>query len=167
MEEFLFTGIFGCVLIALCCLNIYELLRYIGNRLPNMTMPPRLRVLMVVGCIFIAHITNIWFFGIIYYYFHLFQLGALNGPDQTPLAADIVTSLYYSGVVYTTLGLGDLVPSGALRMITNVESLTGFILIGWTVSFTYLAMIRFWEIPHSIGRKTDQQTNPPPDQLPD
>lgn len=149
MEEFLLTGLFGCLVIALCCLNIYELLRYIWNKLPSMTVAPRLRVLFVVGAIFVSHIVNIWFFGLIYYCFQQYQLGGLShtqpGMSEMP---DFVTCLYYSGVVYSTLGLGDMVPYGALRMITNVESLTGFILIGWTVSFTYLAMVKFWELPH-------------------
>lgn len=44
-------------------------------------------------------------------------------------------------------------PLGSIRMITGVESLTGFLLIGWTVSFTYLAMEKFWELPHHRGKE--------------
>jgi len=155
MEQFFLTGIFGCMLIIACSLNVYELMRYLWGRLPAMTLEPRLRVLIVLGAIFVSHILNIWFFGLIYYFFNEYHLGSLreNIADIAPL--DIFTCMYYSAVIYTTLGLGDMIPTGALRMITNVESLTGFILIGWTVSFTYLAMIKFWELPHTHKTKKD------------
>jgi len=150
MQEFLLAGLLGCVLIALCCLNIYELLRTIWNLLPKMTWPPRMRVLAVVGSIFIAHIINIWLFGATYYLLHYFELGTLTGPaiEHGKYSLDLVGCMYFSAVIYSTLGLGDISPEGALRMITGVEALTGFILIGWTVSFTYLAMQKFWELPH-------------------
>jgi hypothetical protein len=47
--------------------------------------------------------------------------------------------------MFTTLGTGDLVVSGPLRLIAGVESLNGLVLIGWSASFTYLSMEKFWE----------------------
>ncbi len=151
MQEFLLAGLLGIFLITVCCLNIYELLRHIWNILPNLTMPHRLRVLTVIGCIFIAHIINIWLFGLTYYILHYFNLGTLTGGgmEHGQYTLDVFGCLYFSSVIYSTLGLGDISPVGALRMITGVEALTGFILIGWTVSFTFLAMQRFWELPHN------------------
>jgi hypothetical protein len=32
-----------------------------------------------------------------------------------------------------------------MRLIAGVESLNGLVLIGWSASFTYLEMARFWE----------------------
>ncbi len=52
---------------------------------------------------------------------------------------------YFSITTYTTLGVGDLHPRGPLRLIAGVESLNGLVLIGWSASFTYLEMARFWE----------------------
>jgi Ion channel len=150
MLEFLSAGLLGCLLICICCLNIYELQRYIWRVLPKLTWPPRLRVLAVIGCIFIAHILNIWLFGIVYYLLHHFNLGTLTGPaiEHGNYTLDIFGCIYFSAVIYSTVGLGDISPIGALRMVTGVEALTGFILIGWTVSFTFLAMQKFWELPH-------------------
>lgn len=150
MQEFLLTGLLGILLIAVCCLIIYELLRYCWNLLPHLTWPPRLRVLAVVGSMFLAHILNIWLFGLVYYLLHHFNLGTLSGPgiERGSYTLDLFGCIYFSSVIYSTLGLGDITPGGALRMITGVEGLTGFILIGWTVSFTYLAMQKFWELPH-------------------
>jgi len=150
MQEFILTGLLGVVLIAVCCLNTYELLRHSWNLLPTLTMPPRMRVLVVVGSMFAAHILNIWLFGFVYFVLHYFNLGTLTGIsiEQGTYTLDIFGCLYFSSVIYTTLGLGDITPQGALRMITGVEALTGFMLIGWTVSFTYLAMQKFWALPH-------------------
>lgn len=43
------------------------------------------------------------------------------------------------------LGLGDLVPVGAVRFMTGTEALTGFVLIAWSASFTFVEMERFWK----------------------
>jgi hypothetical protein len=61
--------------------------------------------------------------------------------------------IYFSTVSYTSLGLGDLYPTGALRLLTGVEALQGLAMIAWTGSFTYLAMEKFW-ILH--GAREDQ-----------
>jgi hypothetical protein len=37
-----------------------------------------------------------------------------------------------------------LVPQGPARMLAGVEALNGLLLIGWTSSFTYVAMAEFW-----------------------
>ncbi len=150
MQEFIITSIIGILLICACSLVIYELLRFVWGRLPHMTMMPRKRVLLVIGAVFLGHITNIWIFGVVYYLLIHYGMGTLAGGvvDKGEYAIDIFGCLYFSAVSYTTLGLGDVTPEGALRMITGVESLSGFILIGWTVTFTYLAMEKFWTLPH-------------------
>ncbi len=52
--------------------------------------------------------------------------------------------MYYSAMVYTTVGFGDQVPLGAIRMLTSAEALAGFALITWSASFTFLQMQRVW-----------------------
>lgn len=155
MQEFIITSVLGILLIGVCSLSIYELLRYVWNALPQMTMMPRKRVLLVIGTVFFGHIFNIWVFGMVYYGLTQFNMGTLSGASV--IRGDYVVNffgcLYFSAVSYSTLGLGDVTPEGALRMIAGVEALSGFILIGWTVTFTYLAMEKFWELPH--GRKRD------------
>jgi hypothetical protein len=54
--------------------------------------------------------------------------------------------LYFSTVSYTSLGIGDLYPTGVLQLLTGVESLIGLVMIAWTGSFTYLAMEKFWSL---------------------
>jgi hypothetical protein len=54
--------------------------------------------------------------------------------------------LYFSVVTYTSLGFGDHVPVSHARLIAGVEALNGLLLIGWSASFTYLAMERYWPL---------------------
>ena len=47
-------------------------------------------------------------------------------------------------MVYTTVGFGDMVPESMTRLLTSAEALTGFLLITWSASFTFLQMQRLW-----------------------
>lgn len=49
-----------------------------------------------------------------------------------------------AAVTYTTLGFGDLAPVGPLRFLAGTMARTGFVLITWSASFTYLEMSRDW-----------------------
>lgn len=56
----------------------------------------------------------------------------------TPVS--FMTALYYSGYVFTTLGVGDLVPrSDWVRMVTVIEAALGFAI--FTLTITYLLAI--------------------------
>ncbi len=47
---------------------------------------------------------------------------------------------YYSLINITTLGLGDIYPTGHLRALAGIESLTGFLLISCTAQFVFSTM---------------------------
>ena len=90
----------------------------------------------------LAHVIEIWVFGVGYCYLTEFdQLGSLVG-DFAPTLGDCG---YYSFVTYTTLGFGDLIPKGPIRFLTGMEALTGFLLITWTASFMYIQMQQGWQ----------------------
>lgn len=150
MQEFIITGIIGIILIAIASFNIYEILRFTWALLPKINWPPRLRVSMVISGIFLGHILNIWLFGFVYYIIIHSGLGSFVGVSiaSGQYKLDIFGCMYISSVLYTTVGAGDITPEGSLRMIVGVEALTGFMLIGWTISFAYLAMEQFWRLPH-------------------
>ncbi len=119
----------------------YEALRLTADITPRLAIRPRARILVVIAVAFFAHSIEIALYGWAYWSAgnHL-GLGAISGAlEGTP-----VDYLYFSAATFTTLGVGDLVVSGPLRIVVGLESLNGLILITWSASFTYLSMERFW-----------------------
>jgi ion channel len=102
----------------------------------------RRRILLLMFGLLLLHIADVWLFGLGYYVL-------IDGESVNKLVGSqgggLLDFVYFSAVVYTTLGLGDLVPTGAIRFLTGTEALTGFLLITWSASFTFLEMQRFWK----------------------
>ena len=146
------------VLLVLATVMIhYEGLRLVSGALPRLTIAPRLRIAVVIGGAFVAHTIEIWLYGIVYAVVaDRFDLGFLAGKD---VKGDFMEYVYFSTVTYTSLGLGDVWPHGPIRLIAGVEALNGLILIGWTASFTYLAMTRFWDL-HGRARSGADENEP-------
>lgn len=104
---------------------------------------PRMRLMLVIIGVFTGHTVEIWLFGIAYYLLEIyFKLGKFGGL----ITEYFMDYVYFSAVCYTSLGLGDMYPSGMLRMLTGAEALVGLLMIAWSGSFTYLAMEKFWDV---------------------
>ena len=129
-------------LVALTVLIHFEALRWLSAFM--LSPPGRLRLSLLV-CIFgamVAHVIEIWVFGLGYCYLTKSgQFGSLDGGFTHTLA----DCGYYYFVTYTTLGFGDFIPKGPIRFLTGMEALTGFLLITWTASFMYIQMQRGWK----------------------
>jgi hypothetical protein len=147
----LFTSMgLAILLVAICVLVHYEALRLASIILPRLTIRPRKRILFVMGVAFLAHSLEIWIYGVAYWLISDYlAIGDIAGK----VTGAFPEYIYFSTVSYTSLGLGDLYPTGALRLLTGVEALQGLAMIAWTGSFTYLAMEKFW-ILH--GAREDQ-----------
>jgi len=90
----------------------------------------------------LAHLIEIMFFAVGYAALESFgHYGKLAGKTHE-LASDYC---YFSFVSYTSLGFGDITPTGWLRMMTGTETLTGLILIAWSASFLFMQMERHWD----------------------
>lgn len=127
--------------VAFCVLVHYEALRITSLQIPRLSIPPRTKVLVVIAAVFLAHVLEVTIFSIAYYIMsHFPVLGEIGGN----FSGDAIDFFYFSITSFTTLGIGDLFPHGGFRLVVGIESLTGFGLIGWSVSFTYLAMQEFW-----------------------
>lgn len=127
--------------VGLCVIVHYEALRLTSLLIPRLTIPPRPKVLVVIAAVFLAHLAEIVIFAVTYRLMQPFpQLGEIAGH----FSRSAVDYFYFSITSFTTLGIGDLFPHGAYRIVVGFESLTGFGLIGWSVSFTYLVMQEFW-----------------------
>jgi hypothetical protein len=120
----------------------YEVLRGCIRFLPILSHRRRQRVVILIFVILFTHAIEIWLFAFAYYVLLRFDMfGAIDG------SVEIVTLLdhaYFSGMVYTTVGFGDLVPTGAIRFMAGMEALTGLVMITWSASFTFLEMQRDW-----------------------
>ena len=136
----------------------YEALRVIGGAAAGVR-DHRRAVLVVIFGVLTAHLTEIALYAAALWVGHRLGLGALGGVSA-PHAAQY---LYLSAETYTTLGLGDIYPSGDLRLIAALEPLIGMLMIGWSGSYTYLAVQRYWVdlAPTSAARSGAATSNPP------
>ena len=149
----LFTSMgLAVVLVTICVLVHYEALRVASTLLPKLNVRPRKRILFVMGVAFFAHSVEIWIYGVAYWLIaHYLAIGDISGK----MTGEFPEYIYFSTVSYTSLGLGDLYPTGALRLLTGVEALQGLAMIAWTGSFTYLAMEKFWTLHGARGHWRD------------
>lgn len=137
----LIVGAICIVLLVFTTVIHYEVLRALTVGLPAFGIPPRAKLLVVIFGAFFAHAAEILLYALaIYMLVHTFSLGTLGAAGRFSLNV----ALYFSAETYTSLGYGDFVPSGDLRMLAGVEALNGLLLIGWSASYTYIAMERFW-----------------------
>ncbi len=142
----LITILITLVLVTTSVFIHYEMLRLISNAMPKMPGSPRRRMLSAIGVVFMAHIVEISLFAVAYGLMqHRWGLGEISGLVE----GTWVDFFYFSAASYTTLGMGDLFPTGHLRFVAAIESLTGLVLIAWSASFTYLAMSNFWGLHKS------------------
>ena len=87
-----------------------------------------------LGILLLVHIVEIlWFAGGFYLGNEILELGNFTEKFE-PGFQDY---LYYSLVTYSTLGLSEFSTVGHLKVMTGLESLTGFIMITWSASFLY------------------------------
>jgi hypothetical protein len=108
----------------------------------NLTIPHRALSLIVIAGVLLAHLLEICLFAAGFFVMHArFGLGAIGGEFN----GSALDYFYFSATTYSTLGVGDLFPTGPIRLVAGVEALTGFVLIGWSASFTYLSMQRSWD----------------------
>jgi len=131
------------VLVITTITTMYETLRLTSNHLADLPVPPRARIIVVVLSAFVGHTLAVWTYGFAYWLVAVqWKLGSFAGLP----VEDFFDCLYFSVVTYTSLGFGDQVPVAHARLIAGVEALNGLLLIGWTASFTYLAMERYWPL---------------------
>lgn len=141
--------IFSTLLVLATVLIHYETLRLASNWLSRLQIPPRQRIIVAILATFCAHTMEILLHAMAYYILAGdFRIGSLDGANS----GEFYDYLYFSLVTYTTLGFGDVVPHGGLRIIAGIESLTGLLMITWSASFTYVAMEKFWGM--HVSRRT-------------
>ena len=130
------------LLVAATVIVHYEFLRLTTVVTGRLSVPGRAQVLVIISMVFIAHLVEIGLYTATYIACqNWWGLGDVHGDTE----GGIIDYFYFSITTFTTLGFGDLQPRGPIRLIAGVQSLNGLVLIGWSASFTYLSMERFWQ----------------------
>ena len=119
----------------------YEFLYRTYRLLRRITLRYRYRVLLGVFAALLAHLVEIWLFGISYY---LINLNGVLGSLQGNFVGSLWDCVYFSFTTYSTVGYGDIEPIGHVRFMAGMESLTGLVLITWSASMLFLEMQRYW-----------------------
>jgi hypothetical protein len=125
-----------------CVLIHYEGLTFLSRALGRRQVHERRRkVLFGILGVLALHIIEIWLFGLTFFVLLMLpDTGAVAGAD--PLG--LFDAVYLSAMSYTTVGFGDVSPVGPIRFLAGTSALTGFVMITWSASFTFLEMERFW-----------------------
>lgn len=131
----------------------YEVLRGCIRFLPVVAHRRRQRVVVLILIIMLTHAAEIWIFGLAYML--LLQWDSAGTIDGAVAFGSVLDHVYFSGMVYTTVGFGDLIPHGPIRFMCGMEALTGLVMITWSASFTFLEMQRDWH----IGRNRESQAD--------
>jgi hypothetical protein len=131
------------LIVGLCVLLHYEGLSLLSRGLARLHGKARRHVLRGIFGVLLLHVLEIWVFGLALYALLLIdpRFGQIHGIDLR----SVFDYVYFSAVTYSTVGFGDVIPTGPLRFLVGTEALTGFVLITWSASFTYLEMQRYWK----------------------
>lgn len=120
----------------------YEGLRLTYRRVLVMRLTGRQKILAAMVIVFWIHMLEIGLYALAFWF-------ADRGIDIGGFAGvhvfEPLSYFYFSAETFTTLGLGDIYPTGPLRLLASVEPINGLMLLGWSASFTYYLMQRFWD----------------------
>jgi len=145
-NDWLANGSVIVATVAAICLSVllhYEGLIFTSRRIARLGGLRRTKILYGIVSVLVLHVCEIWIFGLILWL--LVQWPACG--SILPPARHLFDIIYFSATTFTTVGFGDLAPVGPIRFLSGTEALTGFVLITWSASFTYLEMERFWRNP--------------------
>jgi hypothetical protein len=133
---------YSIVIVTLCVLIHFQALQLLVVLLRRLKRLTHLSIVLVIVSLLIVHLIEINIFAIGYRLLdERWEASRLVGD----FPGGYVDYAYFSAVVYTTLGFGDLVPVGAMRTLTAFEALTGLLLVAWSASFTFLVMQTRWK----------------------
>lgn len=144
------TPLLDTAAVALCCFAVlavttglhYEALRGLRRVLEHPGLHVRALPLLVMLALCVVHTADVLIYAGAFYalagYGGVGTLGSAGPPSFS-------ASLYFSFETYSSLGYGDIVPSGALRMVAGAEALNGLLLIGWSACHVHAVMDRLLE----------------------
>jgi hypothetical protein len=98
---------------------------------------PRWSLMIVIVALVVTHLLEIGLYAAGYGLASMLGLGRLTAGTE---ATGLLSHFYFSAQTYSTLGYGDIVPSGEMRLIASIEPLNGLILLAWSGAFLFFLM---------------------------
>jgi hypothetical protein len=138
----LLVALSAIALLVLCTIVHYEALRLLSYALPRLRIPSRIKVVFAIVGAFAAHMFEVLLYSMTIYWLAWHHGSGMIGESEQP---SLLICLYFASTTYTSLGYGDVIPTGALRFFAGSMALTGLLLIGWTAAYVFIWMERFWE----------------------
>ena len=139
----LLTIVVAVALVASCFLVHLWVLERLGRWIYRRQDELRHPLPIVLTTIFLAHLIEVVLYAL--------GLSLLDWAGEGELTGAIIGGpgwfedhFYFSIASYTTLGIGDILPRGNIRIVAGLEALNGLVLVAWSASFTYLIMERLW-----------------------
>jgi len=139
----LLVGLVALAVTALVVLIHYRGLHALAKRYANRAPRRDSRAMLtIIFALLALHVAEIVCYGLAYW-------GLSRVPDAGGVTGEhgmdtLFDAIYLSATTYSTLGIGDLAPIGAIRILSGLEAVVGLLLITWSASFTYLEMARLW-----------------------
>ena len=91
-------------------------------------------MLLIICSIIAVHLADIFFYSLIYRFaIDVLHIGSVSSATIT----SPMEMFYFAAETYSSLGQGDLLPIGAIRIISSISSLNGLLLLAWSGSFLY------------------------------
>lgn len=112
--------------------------------------PRRARILVpgVVILVTTAHLIEITTYTLIYWIAYV----VLNIGWFTGRPPSLIDLFYFAAETYSSLGLDDIMPHGALRLIVAIGSINGILLLAWSGAFLFDFAARMQASNKSPGR---------------
>ena len=139
--EFFTATVGAFAIMAISVLLHYQSMVIARGVLDGSGLSRRIGVLLGMTSVTAAQMGSIVIYAFAFYAMdNWLGIGSLAGETE----GSLLDQFYFSIMSYTTLGVGDIYPQGAFRIVSGIEALNGFAMIGWTASFAYTLMRQGW-----------------------
>ena len=125
----------------------YDGLLFVSRNLQRLGGTRHIKVLYGIVSMLGMHVAEIWIFGVTLWLLLKWPAcGHILTTTLTTGGLGLLDAVYFSAMTYSTVGFGDVLPIGPIRLLAGTEGLIDLLLIGWSASFSYLEMERFWQV---------------------
>lgn len=144
----LYTNIVSIVILIFSTIIFYQLIFISWQATTKLfKKSPHAKVIIIVLFTFLGHFLTILLYALAYYTYE-----QITAPDSYILyifdphtKKEFADYVYFSAITYSSLGYGEIIPTGHLRYLAMAEVLNGLVLIAWTASISYLSMQEAWD----------------------